>query len=52
MSIAANVEARIQSVTITDDEISAQLVDGRNITVPLARISHRYLAKGRPSWHN
>jgi hypothetical protein len=36
MSIAANVEARIQSVTITDDEISAQLVDGRNITVPLA----------------
>jgi hypothetical protein len=36
MSIAANVEARIQSVTVTDDEISAQLVDGRTITVPLA----------------
>jgi regulator of protease activity HflC (stomatin/prohibitin superfamily) len=36
MSIATNVEARIQSVTVTDDEISAQLVDGRTITVPLA----------------
>jgi len=36
MSIATNVEARIQSVTVIDDEISAQLVDGRTITVPLA----------------
>ena len=36
MSIATNVEARIQSVTVTDDEISAQLVDGRTIIVPLA----------------
>jgi len=36
MSIAANVEARIQSVSVTDDAISAQLVDGRTISVPLA----------------
>ena len=36
MSIAANVEARIQSVSVTDDTISARLVDGRTISVPLA----------------
>lgn len=36
MSIAANVEARIQNVSITDDTIKAELVDGRTITVPLA----------------
>lgn len=36
MSIAANVEARIQSVSVTDDTISAHLVDGRTISVPLA----------------
>lgn len=36
MSIAANVEARIQSVSVTDDMISAELVDGRVISVPLA----------------
>ncbi len=36
MSIAANVEARIQNVSITDDTIAAQLTDGRTITVPLA----------------
>jgi hypothetical protein len=36
MSIAANVEARIQSLSITDDTISAQLADGRTISVPLA----------------
>jgi hypothetical protein len=36
MSIAANVEARFQSVSVTDDTISAQLVDGRTISVPLA----------------
>ncbi len=36
MSIAASVEARIQDVSITDDTIAAQLVDGRTITVPLA----------------
>jgi hypothetical protein len=35
MSIAVNVEARIESVTVTDDTISAQLVDGRTISVPL-----------------
>jgi hypothetical protein len=36
MSTAANVEARIQSVSVTEDEISAQLLDGRTISVPLA----------------
>ena len=35
MSTVANVEARIQSVSVTDDVISAQLVDGRTIIVPL-----------------
>jgi len=36
MSIAANVEARIQTVSVTEDTITAQLVDGRTISVPLA----------------
>jgi hypothetical protein len=36
MSTAGNVEARIQSVSVTDDMISAQLQDGRMISVPLA----------------
>ena len=36
MSTAANVEARIQSVSVSDDLISAQLTDGRTISVPLA----------------
>jgi hypothetical protein len=35
MSIAAKVDPRIQSVSISDDMISAQLVDGRTIGVPL-----------------
>ena len=35
MSIAANVEARIQNVSVTEDTITAQLVDGRTISVPL-----------------
>ena len=36
MSIAANVDARIQTVSVTEDTITAQLVDGRTISVPLA----------------
>ena len=36
MSIAAKAEARIQTVSVTEDTISAQLVDGRTISVPLA----------------
>ena len=36
MSIAVNVEARIQSVSVTDDSITAHLADGRTISVPLA----------------
>ena len=36
MSTARNVEPRIQSVSVSDDFISARLVDGRTISVPLA----------------
>jgi hypothetical protein len=36
MSIAVNVEARIRSVSVGDDMISAHLFDGRTISVPLA----------------
>jgi Protein of unknown function (DUF2442) len=36
MSIAVNPVARIESVTVTDDTISAHLLDGRTISVPLA----------------
>ena len=36
MSTATNVEPRIQSVSVSDDFISAQLFDGRAISVPLA----------------
>jgi len=36
MSIAANAEARIQTVSVTEDTISPQLMDGRTISVPLA----------------
>ncbi len=30
------MEARIQSVSVTDDTITAQLLDGRTISVPLS----------------
>ena len=36
MSTAPNVNPRIQSVSVSDDLISAQLLDGRTISVPLA----------------
>ena len=36
MSTAASVEARIQSVLVTEDTITSHLVDGRAISVPLA----------------
>ena len=36
MSIAISVEARISHVAVTDDTITACLVDGRVISVPLA----------------
>ena len=36
MSTAANVDARVQGVTVTDETITFQLVDGRVISVPLA----------------
>lgn len=36
MSTAVNTEARIRDVQITDEMITARLVDGRVISVPLA----------------
>jgi hypothetical protein len=36
MSTAVNAEARIQNVAIADSMISAHLLDGRTISVPLA----------------
>ena len=36
MNTAASNDARIQGVRVTEDEIIAQLVDGRVISVPLA----------------
>ena len=36
MSTAVSVESRISSVEVTDEAITARLVDGRVITVPLA----------------
>src|SRR5438094_5596330 len=36
MSTAVGVEARIDHVDVTDDTITAHLVDGRVISVPLA----------------
>ena len=36
MSIAANKDARIASIEVTDDLITARLADGRTISVPLA----------------
>ncbi|HEY0024053.1 MAG TPA: DUF2442 domain-containing protein [Longimicrobium sp.] len=36
MSTVATGEARIREVRVTDAEITAQLVDGRTISVPLA----------------
>jgi hypothetical protein len=35
MNIAANSDPRISHVEVTDDEIRANLVDGRKISVPL-----------------
>jgi hypothetical protein len=35
MNIATNSDPRISSVEVTDDEIVANLVDGRRISVPL-----------------
>jgi hypothetical protein len=35
MSVAVSVEARIRAVSLTEDTITAELVDGRTISVPL-----------------
>lgn len=35
MSTAASVDARIKDVVVTDETITARLVDGRAISVPL-----------------
>lgn len=36
MNTAANNQARIKTVTVTDDSVVAELLDGRTISVPLA----------------
>jgi hypothetical protein len=36
MTTAVHTEARIQNATVSEDEISAHLTDGRTISVPLA----------------
>lgn len=36
MTTAVNTDARIRSAAISEDEISAHLMDGRTISVPLA----------------
>ena len=36
MSTAISADPRISSVMVTDERITAQLVDGRTISVPLA----------------
>lgn len=36
MSTAVSLEPRIKSLQVTDESISAELVDGRTISVPLA----------------
>lgn len=35
-TVAASVEPRIADLRVTDSEITAFLVDGRNVSVPLA----------------
>jgi hypothetical protein len=36
MSIAVSVDPRVKSVSVTDDLITFDLVDGRTVSVPLA----------------
>ena len=59
MSTSARVEPLIRSVRVSDDEIAAELSDGRRITVPLAwswrlsqatpeqRANHRLIGSGQ-----
>jgi hypothetical protein len=52
MSIAVSVESRIQRVDVSDETITAYLVDGRVISVPLAwswRLSEA-TPKQRANW--
>jgi hypothetical protein len=53
MNIAVQIqEVRIKSISVTDDTIAAQLVDGRTISVPLAwswRLSEA-TPKQRANW--
>jgi hypothetical protein len=53
MSTAINVEPLIKDVSVTDETITAHLVDGRTISVPLAwswRLSEATPAQ-RANWH-
>ena len=53
MNIAVQIqEVRIKDITVTEDTITAQLMDGRTISVPLAwswRLSEA-TAKQRANW--
>ena len=52
MNTAASSDPRIQHVRVTEDEIIAQLADGRVISVPLAwswRLSEATPGSGRTS---
>lgn len=52
MSTAVSAEARIKNVEVTDEIITAHLVDGRSISVPLAwswRLSEATAAQ-RANW--
>lgn len=53
MNTAANAEARIEDIEVSGDTITARLMDGRTITVPLAwswRLSDATPAQ-RANWH-
>ena len=53
MSTAVSAEARIKNVEVTDEIITAHLVDDRSISVPLAwswRLSEATVAQ-RKNWH-
>ena len=50
MSIAVNADARVKTVTVTDDLITFHLVDGRVISVPL--VWSWRLSDGTPAQRN
>lgn len=43
---AENRDARAQSVTVTDDSLAVDLIDGRTIIVPLVRSHFEIIGEG------